>query len=100
MNIEEGSIDDVLLSFCKLWAAVLDLAIDDALGIGMRDQSLRHKRRIMESSREWIMSDNIEPGSFLWICEVLEQDPKAKRESFLRKLKTRKRGNALDCLTA
>lgn len=46
----------------QLWAAVFQLAIDDAV-------SDRH------GAREWIYEDRHEPGSFTWLCELFGYDP-------------------------
>ncbi len=29
---------------------------------------------------EWFHSDELHPGSFLWVCDVLEMNPKELRE--------------------
>ena len=52
---------------CKrLWTAVLRQAITDAQG---SYDVYRQK------ARDWLLSENREPHSFLWICEVLGLEP-------------------------
>ena len=45
----------------KLWAAVLDRAIEDSA--------------YEEDARAWFQSGREGIGSFLWICDTLELDP-------------------------
>ena len=52
----------------KIWADVLYQAIDEARGCS--------GYIIMEKARTWLRSDNQEIGSFLWICDFLNLDPK------------------------
>lgn len=54
----------------NLWAAVLKQAIKDA------KKSLNNS---LASPALWFSSDNQEIGSFLWICGILNVDPKSVR---------------------
>ena len=48
----------------KLWAAVLEQAVEDAR---------KHTGSVaMEQAHMWFRSDNVEVGSFLWICSFLD----------------------------
>ena len=53
---------------CKrLWAAVLNQAIEEALKCKKKD--------LKKSALSWLRSKNQGIGSFLWICGVLNIDP-------------------------
>jgi len=72
-----GCIDQLMESVemdaCKdLWLAVLEQAVKDARGT-------RTYHSIMREAREWFRSENEDPGSFLWICQLLGLDPEAVR---------------------
>jgi hypothetical protein len=49
----------------RLWAAVLRQAVCD---LGYHRSTLQHFTQL------WFESDKREPGSFLWVCELLELD--------------------------
>ena len=66
---------------CKrLWAAVLEKAIKDALGDNIY---------LRESAWTWLRSENQGIGSFLWICTILGLKPQ-----FVRMLKANKDNGA------
>ncbi len=50
----------------KLWTAVLDQAIKDALGENLF---------LRQGAREWFRSEDREVGSFLWVCSILDINP-------------------------
>jgi hypothetical protein len=61
----------------RLWAAVLEQAIKDA-----RDETskpLRFERPDGQSAQHWFGSENDGIGSFLWICEMLDLEPRFVR---------------------
>ncbi len=61
----------------KLWAAVLEQAIKDA-----RDETsktLRVERADGQTAQHWFHSENDGIGSFLWICEMLDLEPRFVR---------------------
>jgi hypothetical protein len=60
----------------ELWTAVLGLAIED-LKDGRTGAGALHCTRL------WFVSDDYEPGSFLWICDHLELDASAIRRAAL-----------------
>lgn len=62
----------------KLWTAVLERAIEDALRGG---KYWIHR----ENARFWFLSENHELGSFLWICDTVNLDPSLLRKFVLRK---------------
>ena len=75
-----GRYTDESLPVLKMWAAVMNEAID----------CVRHRRvvgannawaRRMEIERacEWFLNNDMRMGSFLWVCQVLELDPNAIR---------------------
>jgi hypothetical protein len=56
----------------QLWTAVLRLAFEDL-----------ENRKIAPRARFWFNSSKTGPGSFLWVCENLELDPKSIRRRVL-----------------
>jgi hypothetical protein len=63
----------------KLWSAVLELAYDDAIG-KVYSRHLASRRVLIESARAWFNSKTRrDPGSFLWVCDTLDFDPKRWR---------------------
>jgi hypothetical protein len=54
-----------MISERHLWAAVLDLAMED-----LTDRRIRDEVNV----RGWFTSNEYVPGSFLWICDHLELD--------------------------
>lgn len=53
-----------------LWASVLYQAIMDWIGSSeLEDRNA--KKRAAEDAQAWFFSDCFEPGSFRWICSVL-----------------------------
>src|SRR6266568_3691387 len=57
----------------RLWAAVLRQAVCD----------LRYRSTLQHFTRLWFESDKREPGSFNWICELLEFDASWVRRRLL-----------------
>jgi hypothetical protein len=58
-----------------LWSSVLTQAIEDLSGPDL----------IAKPARAWLTSKNTTPGSLIWICDHLELDPAAVRQSVLRR---------------
>jgi hypothetical protein len=58
----------------RLWAAVLRQAVCD---LGYHRSTLQHFTQL------WFESGNREPGSFLWVCELLELDSSWLRRRLL-----------------
>jgi hypothetical protein len=70
---------------CKnLWAAVLEQAIQDA-----QCEIASYKDKVeyifSRNALEWFYSDGREIGSFLWICNILDIDPKSVFTLFTNK---------------
>jgi uncharacterized lipoprotein YmbA len=57
----------------KLWAAVLDQAIKDALSGNLY---------LKKEARDWFCSKNQDIGSFLWVCSTLDINPESFHEAF------------------
>ncbi len=53
-----------------LWASVMYRAIMDWIGCS-DEESRRLREEYAEDAGAWFSSDEFEPGSFLWICQVL-----------------------------
>jgi hypothetical protein len=66
-----------------LWAAVLSQAI----GEYRRGEDCPHRfrtRRIGREAQEWILSELIEVGSFVWICQTVGLDADYARTEIFR----------------
>jgi len=59
----------------RLWAAVLEQAIED----------VRREHGHADRARAWFQSEGEEVGSFLWICRMLDIDPKSTRKSVVKR---------------
>ena len=73
-------------NFFELWGQVLKRALlEYKLGPSARDlQDYVFCTR--ENAEQWLKSDAETPGSFLWVCELLELTPSAvRREIFVEK---------------
>lgn len=57
---------DDIEPYLALWYAVLERAVNDALG-----SNERHQQR----ARNWILSDESE---FTWVCDTLNIDPQVR----------------------
>jgi hypothetical protein len=60
----------------RLWSAVLKMAVDDLQQNSSADDdapSIEDK----DDALDWFLSDDTDPGSFLWICEQRGSRPKA-----------------------
>lgn len=73
-----------------LWAAMLSLATND-----IRLHARRHEIDLSRpeeikgadaaSAAEWIMSDSLRLGGFLWVCDVLGLNPVRARSKVLER---------------
>ena len=63
----------------RLWAAVLRQAVDD----------LEHSDTRLDA-KLWLESDDDEPGSFVFVCAVLDTDPARMRKRILQIDKARR----------
>lgn len=90
---ETGSLDDSRpidseRACIDLWSAVLDLGIRDARKAmkalcepkpeNPTDSYIFHLR-----NRRWLFSKENTPGSFVWICQQLDLNPRVVREEVL-----------------
>lgn len=68
----------------KLWAAVMEEAVDCTHGkiAGAQSSGLRKLEMII--AQEWFQSGRKDMGSFLWICHLLKLDAEIIRERVLR----------------
>ena len=60
--------------FRKLWAAVLEAAIQDLRGCGSGGLSQRKRVRVAVEASEWFRDPYCGPGSFRWVCAHLGLD--------------------------
>lgn len=73
-------------SILDLWEEVLKKALADAKDGPGKQEVKDYVYCTKENAKEWIKSDSEEPGSFIWVCELLELSPSAvRREIFGRK---------------
>ncbi len=66
-----------------LWADVLGLAIEDAMGRCHGERNGLNVRRYKDAAREFILSRDERVLGFVWICGVLDLDPDATRERIM-----------------
>ena len=57
----------------RLWAAVLEQAIED----------VRREHGHADRARAWFQSEREGVGSFLWICRMLDIDPGSTRKKVM-----------------
>ena len=82
-------VPDELRPLKLLCAATLTRAIRDSLGVTYPHFAIAATRgggvraAIISDAKRWIGSENWEPFSFLWICEVLELSPAGTRKHIL-----------------
>lgn len=68
---------DPLLPEKKLWSAVLEDAFQCCVNGHVSAESSRvTKQKEIRSARAWFLSEETDIGTFLWICEKLDLDPK------------------------
>jgi len=66
----------------KLWAGVLQQAIDDLNCIPKKTEEQLAK----EDALRWIESNNVSSFSFIWVCEVLDLNYKIIRAGILNEI--------------
>lgn len=65
--------DPALKPYMRLWAAVMRMGISDFC-------TARTRKGVERTSIHfWFWSDEIRTGSFCWICELFDIDPKRAR---------------------
>lgn len=70
----------------RLWLAVLERALDDALGNVICPHYPRFNLVIIqEEARKWLFSERRGVGTFHWICDHLGLEVDAVRKEFKRK---------------
>ena len=77
-----------------IWQAVLEQAITDVVEgapqyelQGMtRDAAIEYDAALRAAASDWIADEGTEPRRFVWVCEVLDLDPAAVRQSIERRL--------------
>jgi hypothetical protein len=67
----------------KLWAVVMEEAVDCMHGRVAGEHRSRRRELEMTMAREWFQSDRKNIGSFLWICHLLELEAEIIREKVL-----------------
>lgn len=72
-----------------LWAAVMQVAIEDSRGLGPMPSGHRDGSRadLRDRAVAWLSSPEQKVGSFLWICSLLDLDPGAVRAALTRKVR-------------
>ena len=77
-----------------IWQAVLEQAITDVVEgasqselQGMtRDAGIAYDAALRAAAADWIADDDYEPRRFRWVCEVLDLDPAAVRQSIKNRI--------------
>jgi len=68
---------DPLLPEKKMWSAVLDDALHCCIdGHVCAESSRVRKQEEIKSAKAWFLSEETDIGTFIWICEKLNLDPK------------------------
>ena len=68
---------DPLFPEKKLWAAVLEDAFRCCVNGNVSGECSRvRKQEEIKNAKAWFLSKDTEIGTFLWICEKLDLDPK------------------------
>lgn len=68
---------DPLLSEKKLWYEVLEDAFRCCVDGHVSAESSRNRKQVeIESAKAWFLSEKTDIGTFLWVCTMLELDPK------------------------
>ena len=69
-----------------LWAACLKDGIQCAKGKGTAcNKGIRDRIKVKDEAIRWFASENVGPGSFRWVCEVLGLDQETVREGVIEK---------------
>jgi hypothetical protein len=70
----------------ELWLSVVNQAGDDLAGmIYPYPTALQDVLRMQRAAESWLSSSQQTPGSFLWICRVLELSPSAVRANMIKR---------------
>ena len=83
---EDNGEDAEVLPERRLLAAIINMALSDALGINTTTSSNGRQRQ--RDARYWLLYDEIEqdavasPFSFAWICQHLGMEPETLRHYF------------------
>lgn len=69
-----------------LWAAVMQVAVEDFLGRGpMPSRKDGSRDELRASAADWLASPDEGARTFLWICTLLDLDPSAVRATLARR---------------
>ncbi len=72
-------------SILELWKEVLKKAVDDAKEGPSEREIKDYIYCTKANAKEWIKGKSEEPGSFIWVCDLLDLQPSAvRREIFGR----------------
>lgn len=65
--------------YLRLWIEVMRLGVQDFCYARARGSSYNHPHI------QWFWSDSQEPGSYLWLCHLLDLDPAKSRSQVMRR---------------
>ena len=73
----------------NMWAQCLEEAVECVMGRAVGCGRIE-RQRIRAREMRWFYGQNAEPGSYLWICMVLNYDPDVIREELAKRLSTKR----------
>jgi hypothetical protein len=72
---------DPLLPEKKLWSAVLEDAFQCCVnGQVSAESSSARRQEEVERAKAWFLDERMDTGTFLWVCRMLNLDPKKIRK--------------------
>lgn len=71
----------------KLWTRCLEEAVECVTGRRTMGHSRAERQRIRDREMRWFSDRNTAPGSYLWICMVIDCDPGAIRDEMAKRLR-------------
>ena len=73
----------------RLWVRCLEDAIECVTGRAIACGRIE-RQRIVRQEMRWFASKRIEPGSYLWVCGMLNYDPGTIREELAKRTRKEK----------
>jgi hypothetical protein len=86
-TVLQDSPNPVDVGVRRLWAAVIQQAMDDIAGVPdwVDKYSKHHSALRRQRAEAWFRSSRSDCGSFVWICDILRLDPARLRKGVFRK---------------
>lgn len=81
------TIDEATMKCRRLWIGVLNQAMLDLERVHRTWDVTTQTARRSEVYIWMFLTNDVRPGSFIWICNILDKDPEAMRRRAMSKLK-------------